>query len=240
MKSKILAALAALSIAGMTIPANAHDYAYTGEATNWNGFYLGASVGYGIADSAFTHTLVPGATARYDTSSDGVTGTATIGYDVNFDSNFVAGIFADYTFGELDGSGTYAIGFGAPTRFNLEYDNTWAIGGRLGLARPGGTLWYLTAGYTETELTLSDAFGTIERDLDGYFVGAGVEQQLRHHGLSLKLEYRFSDYGSETLYEETVGCCLERYEVDSQVHAIRLGVSYKFGRREAEEVVPLK
>ncbi len=237
MKSKVFAALAALSITGLAVPAHAHDYAYTGEATSWNGFYLGASVGYGIADSAFRHTIVPD-TVGYDTSSDGVTGTVTVGYDVNFDSSFVAGIFADYTFGELDGNGAYAIG--PPSQFSLEYDNTWAIGGRIGLARPGGTLWYLTAGYTETELTLSDAFGNIDRDLDGYFLGAGVEQQLHHHGLSLKLEYRFSDYGSETLYEETVGCCLERYEIDSQVHAIRLGVSYKFGRREAEEVVPLK
>lgn len=238
MKSKMLAALAALSIVGLAAPANAHDYAYGGEAPSWNGFYLGASVGYGIADSAFTHSITPGSTVGYDPSSDSVTGTVTIGYDVNFDSNLVAGIFADYTFGELDGSGSYAIG--PPSRFSLEYDNTWSIGGRFGFARPSGTLWYAMAGYTETDLTLTDSFGRLSQQLDGYFVGAGVEQQLRHHGLSLKLEYRFSDYGSETLYEETVGCCVERYEIDSQVHAIRLGVSYKFGRREAEEVVPLK
>lgn len=237
MKTKMLAALAALSISVLSLPAHADHYPYTGEATTWNGFYIGASVGYGIADTAFSHTITPD-TVGYDVSSDGLTGTVTIGYDVNFDSNLVAGVFADYTFGELDGSGAYALG--PASSFALEYENTWAIGGRLGIARPGGTLWYMTAGYTATELTLTDSFGTLGEDLDGYFLGAGVEQQLRHHGLSLKFEYRFSDYGSETVYED--GCtvtCSERYELDSQVHAIRLGLSYKFGRREAE-VVPLK
>lgn len=235
MKRKTATVLAALLVTGLSLPAHADHPGYSGH-TNWSGFYIGGSVGYGIADTAFTHTLEPD-TARYDTSSDGVTGTIAIGYDVNLHSNLVAGVFADYTFGELDGSGAYAIG--EPSPYSLEYDDTWAIGARLGLARPGGSLWYVTAGYTETDLTLSDDFGTLSRDLKGYFLGAGVEQNLHHHGLSLKLEYRFSDYGSETLYEEVVGCCLERYEIDSKVHAIRLGLSYKFGRREAE-VVPLK
>ena len=238
MTRKTLSVLAALLTTALPLSAHA-DY-HGGGATNWSGFYIGGSVGYGIADTAFTHSLDDGDAferTRADISSDGVTGTISIGYDVNLHSNLVAGVFADYTFGELDGSGAYAIG--PPSQFSLEYDDTWAIGARLGLARHGGSLWYVTAGYTETDLTLSDDFGTLGRDLKGYFLGGGVEQNLHHHGLSLKLEYRVSDYGSETIYEDVEECCFERYDVDSKVHAIRLGLTYKFGRREAE-AVPLK
>lgn len=241
MKPTLIAALAALSLSALSAPAHADHLGYGGAVDHWTGFYAGASIGYGFADTDFTHTFDNGAVTavtQSGISGDGVTGTLAIGYDVNFSSNIVAGVFADYTFGELDGSGVYALNVVAP--YNIEYDDTWAIGGRVGLARPGGTLWYLTAGYTETDFTLSDPFGTLKRDLSGYFLGGGVEQSLNHHGLFLKLEYRYSDYGSERVFDQAAGCCSESYDIDTDIHAVRLGISYKFGHREPAPAMPLK
>lgn len=216
--------------------------------TRWGGLYIAGSIGYGIAKSDFGHTFRDGGaydvTSSSDITSDGLTGTVALGYDVQLQSGLVAGIFADYTFGELDGSGIRSYPT-APTieRFSLEYDNTWAVGARLGIARTSGTLWYLTAGYTQTDLTLSDARGKLDEELKGYFIGGGVEHNIRDN-LFLKLEYRYSDYGDETIYEDVgVSCggtgCYERYDVESEIHAVRLGIAYKFGdRREAP--APLK
>ena len=161
----------------------------------WGGLYIGASVGVGMADTDFSEVRTgpptPGASS-YDLSGTGITGTVAVGYDRQLHGNMVAGVFVDYTFGELDASFTLP----APVQqVSLVYDDTWAVGARLGFARSCCTLWYATAGYTRTSVNFGDGFR--KEDLDGYFLGLGVEQQIRDR-LTLKLEYRFSDYGETT------------------------------------------
>lgn len=220
-------------------------------APDWSGVYVAASVGYGFADTAFTHAYVDasvpfdGTTTR-DVSIDGVTGTVTLGYDKQLPSGVLLGVFADYTFGDIDGPGTRTYPTPPPTeRFSLTYDNVWAVGARVGLVHTAQTLLYLTAGYTAADLELSDERGKIDQDLDGYFLGAGIEHNIRD-GLYLKLEYRYSDYGKDTIYEDfgegfcDPGDCYERYDADSEIHAIRLGIAYKFGGTRAPEHAALK
>lgn len=68
--------------------------------------------------------------------------------------------------------------------------------------------------------------------MHGYFVGAGFEQDITRN-FRLKVEYRFADYGSETLFDGPSPCCSsERIAVDSSVHSVQLGLSYVFGHRE--------
>lgn len=55
---------------------------------------------------------------------------------------------------------------------------------------------------------------------NGFFVGGGVEQVLSRN-VSLKFEYRFSDYDDVTVAGT---------KFDNEVHSVRLGVNYKFGR----------
>lgn len=246
MKKFFLTAIVTLSLCGVHHAALADDL--PGGTANWSGPYIAGSVGYGIATTDFSHTyqdtsISYDATSTSDFSSDGVTGTAAVGYDFQLQSGIVAGLFADYTFGELEGSGIRAYPDDPPLeRFNLKYDDTWAIGARVGLLRAWSTLWYATAGYTETDVKLSDARGKLDDTLSGYFLGLGVEQNLRDN-LFLKLEYRYANYGDETIYEESsTACgatCYERYDVDTDIHSIRLGVAYKFGARE-EPAPPLK
>lgn len=242
MRHILFAAATAIAIGGTSSAARADGFLSTPVAeaccqTEWSGLYVAGSIGYGDARSGFTHhDFVGGQTSSSDLSSDGVTGTIAVGYDRQFQSNIVAGVFADYTFGELDSSGILA--YTAPPGiepFSLEYDNVWAVGARLGFARSCCTLWYVSAGYTEADLTFTGVGGTIDKTLSGYFLGAGVEQNIRDF-MFLKLEYRFSDYGKDTLFNDP---CCEGFETETEIHSIRLGIAYKFGRREAEPT-PLK
>jgi opacity protein-like surface antigen len=101
----------------------------------------------------------------------------------------------------------------------VEFGNSWSIGGRLGYLITGSTLLFGSGGYTQAKVSLESHFAgdssaynnntpqnegiqasydiSSENDewLDGYYLGGGLETLLTDHW-SLKLEYRFSDYGS--------------------------------------------
>jgi outer membrane immunogenic protein len=192
---------------------------------NWNGFYVGVGIGAGalVADKPLFgygyHS-----DERYDISSteyggEGVFGTVTIGYDRVIRPGWVAGVFADYDFGSSISSEKTVFGYGA----SLDHEHSWAIGARLGFLTNPGTLLYGTVGYTETGL---DVFHLGSSTFTGYFVGAGIETFLRDNW-TLKLEYRYSDFGSETLSEPYY--FQPGAELDPSTHTARLVLSYKLG-----------
>ncbi len=146
-----------------------------------------------------------------DPSLKGAQGSVALGYDFQLTPGLVLGAFADYTFGAVD------------TTFSLttfSFDNQWSIGTRLGLVRSCCTLWYATAGYTQADFRISEEGRSLEETMKGYFVGLGVEQALSKN-VSLKLEYRYSDYDDVTV----LGVAF-----DNEAHAIRLGANWKLGR----------
>lgn len=241
------AALLALAAGGARADGMA-QYGYKGAAmtdccqANWNGFFVAGSVGVGFAETEFDQRITDGVTdARnnLDLGGTDVTGTIAIGYDREIRDGIVVGVFGDYTFGSIDADFTLRSPFtGAAQDLGVEYDDTWAVGMRLGLARSCCTLWYMTAGYTSTDVT----FEQFSERLDGYFLGLGVEQQL-HTGWSLKLEYRYSDFSEENIVDlRFAGCapCRDKIDFDSEMHAVRLGISYKFGLHREAAPAPLK
>lgn len=241
----IIAAAAAVLTTASVAAAGDHMYAPPSGNADWGGLYIGASVGYAGSDTEFKHTLIVpplgyNESDKYDLDANGVTGTLTVGYDHVLRDRWVLGAFVDYTFGELDDEGTKF--YPAPVngdRFHVSYDNMWAVGAKIGYIFDPNLMGYMTVGYTSADFEFRDGFGNLDEDLDGYFIGAGLERKIRG-GLSLNLDYRYSDYGDETLYEERVaGCCYERYDLDHSIHSIRLGLVYRFGGREPQHV-PMK
>ena len=97
---------------------------------------------------------------------------------------------------------------------------------------------YGTVGYTRAEATLSNAAAKASEDIDGYFVGVGLERLLCSN-LYLKGEYRYSDF--EDVKDNTGGGCGPACDVknENDDHSIRIGLAYKFGGRR-EEAAPLK
>jgi outer membrane immunogenic protein len=175
-------------------------------SSQWTGFYVGGAVGYGSGTTEFTGS----AAGDFDISLRGVQGIVALGYDFQLSRSWVLGLFADYAFGELSGR--------AGDDITSTIENQWAIGGRLGYLQ-SSTLWYGTAGYTEADWHFRISTRSGNETLSGYFVGLGVEQAFSQN-LSLKLEYRFSNY-------EAVPGALS---FDTDVNSIRLGVNWKLGR----------
>jgi outer membrane immunogenic protein len=198
--------LIVFATAGLTAVAASTAFAdgpYTPPA--WSGFYVGGAVGYGFG----TDELTGPAAGEFDIGLRGGQGTVTLGYDFQLSPAWVLGLFGDYTFGKLDGSAG---------DITSTIDNQWAIGGRLGYLR-SATLWYATAGYTEAEWHVQISAKSGNEMLNGYFVGFGVEHAFSQN-LSLKLEYRFSNY------DEVPGTLA----FDSEISSVRLGVNWKLGR----------
>jgi outer membrane immunogenic protein len=172
---------------------------------SWTGFYVGTAVGYSDAALALTFD-----TFSADVGLNGAQGIVSAGYDWQLTQRVVAGVLVDYAFGKVDGS------FGAD---RLSIDNQFAIGGRLGYLLNPKSLLFATAGWTRAKFESAD-FTRLNTSVHGFFVGGGLEQALSNN-LSLALEYRFSDYNAFSSLDD---------KFNNDVHSVRLGLNYKFGR----------
>ena len=119
-------------------------------------------------------------------------GTVQLGYDHLFGHHLLIGAFADVDlyFGD-DNDDDHG---------SLDVNHTWNVGGRLGFLLTPNVLLYGVGGYTQASLDTSIHVppGPKLDDFDdprGWFLGGGGEVKL-HRGVSLKLEYRWADYGS--------------------------------------------
>jgi outer membrane immunogenic protein len=194
----------------------------------WTGFYIGAGIGAGAVVHDFSIDDVDFGRNRFDGfGRDNVFGTVIVGWDWQIGVSSVLGLFADYDF--HDNSSDISLLDGT-VRAGIDHDNAWSVGARLGFLSSPSTLWYATAGYTQADFegfVSIDGLGTVSRDrtFDGYFVGGGVDTRLAASNWFLRLEYRFSDFGSERLFEDE----FTRLDVDPTVHTARLTLTYKLG-----------
>jgi outer membrane immunogenic protein len=223
-----LAALAAFTGSAMAADLAARPYAKAPMpmpvAPSWTGFYIfgGAGGGLWAADSNTVSTGVgafgfgPAGTALtrdQRLGGSGWFGTVGAGYDWQFNSRWVAGIFADGEFGSISGSLSDTT-FGTEGREKLR--TSYAAGARLGYLVAPNVLSYVNAGYSGSEWSatsqtfLNVAFpgavqtttGSFHRD--GVFVGGGVENNLDIFGITapgwfMKTEYRSAFYNRISL-----------------------------------------
>jgi outer membrane immunogenic protein len=218
----------------------------------WSGLYLGAGVGY----SAFVANTTPfDATppfaqqnVNHDVGGDGWLGTVIVGFDHRISPGVVIGIFADYDWTDAEGEWK-DLAAGADVSGTYRQDSAWAIGGRLGVLSNAGTLLYLSGGYTEAKFDQLDFFffaggpGPVRiipsTTFDGWFVGAGMETLLWQN-LSLRLEYRYSDFGEERVarFNPATGGNRNLNDIDITTHSGRVVLSYRFDWARTE--APLK
>jgi outer membrane immunogenic protein len=175
---------------------------------------------------------------------DGWFGTAGAGYDWQFGSSWVAGIFADGQFGSLRGSLT-DTSFGAVGIEGREKLRTsWAAGVRLGYLVAPNVYSYVNGGYSGSEwsgTTMSSLAGgpivatTPSFHRDGWFVGGGVENSLNIFGIAapgwfMKTEYRAAYYDRITLAESTPAGALNGFAVTFKplVQTVSTSLVYRF------------
>ena len=216
MKKLVLALTAVAAFTGSALaadlPARTYSKAPVAPApvANWTGFYIFGGAGGGVWD-ADTYTVNPTTglcrlCGHQTQGGDGWFGTVGAGYDWQFNSSWVAGLFADGQFGSLKGTiqdqDPYFAG-----REKLQ--DTWAVGVRLGYLVAPNVYSYVNGGYTESYwsgTTMYDTrtinpttYGTPSFNRQGFFVGGGVENNLNIFGITapglfMKTEYRAAYY----------------------------------------------
>lgn len=206
-----LAASAALLVIGSA--ANAADVIYDVPPAptapiapvvyDWTGFYVGLQAGYG-----WTKVDLPAGFGEED--FDGFTLGAHVG--ANWQSGaWVFGIEGDINYNWNENTYLGAIDVGT--------DWSGSVRGRVGYAIDR-TLIYGTGGFAITNGYVDGAGLDESETLTGWTLGAGVEYAFAENWTG-RLEYRYSDYGSDDF-----GLGLGDFDVTE--HAVRVGVSYKF------------
>ncbi|MBX3595566.1 outer membrane beta-barrel protein [Sphingomonas sp.] len=186
MRNLILAALAAGTLA---TPALAQD------ATPFSGPRGEGVVGWDhLSDDNGTPS----------SSSSGVVYGGALGYDVR-SGNTVFGPEVELTGASTD-TRTPSLAV-AGDEFKLDAGRDLYAGVRAGVVVGDSTLLYAKGGYTNARVDYRYTNGAVTiadgRNMDGWRVGAGVEQQLGGK-VYLKGEYRYSDYGKFKGYNASV------------------------------------
>ena len=207
MKKLVLALSAVAVFSGSALAADLPARTYTKapvvvETPSWTGFYIFGGGGGGVWDADnHTSTAAGAVSNNVRTGGDGWFGTVGAGYDWQFNRTWVAGIFADGTFGSLTGS--IQDPFNGLTG-NVKLQDAWAAGARIGYLVAPNVLSYVNAGYTQSYWSGSSlalpAAGpflatTPSFNRGGWFVGGGVENNLDIFGITapgwfMKTEYR--------------------------------------------------
>jgi outer membrane immunogenic protein len=198
MKKILLSGVALVALLGA---ANAADVPVRGPiykappvaVFNWTGFYFGGHIGYGWVD------VDPAGI-----SPDGVFGGLQLGYNWQFNRNWVFGIETDIAATDF----TSAVG---PT--HVDYLGT--VRARLGYTWDR-TMLYATGGLAYGEAGI----GGFHNTHIGYAIGAGLEWAFAP-SWSAKVEYLFVDLGNEVY--PTFG------SQSFEAHTLKFGVNYRFG-----------
>jgi outer membrane immunogenic protein len=206
---------------------------------SWTGFYLGAQIGYAWGTDSFTATApIFGSFANDSSTPNGVVGGAHVGYNYQI-GQIVAGIE-----GDVDGtgySGTRNAGF-ATVSTTIPVQGS--LRARLGVALDRALL-YVTGGAAfaaiDTEYGTFVGLDTFNRTRTGWTIGGGIEYALLTNW-SLRAEYRYADYGSLRDFPIAslaplfgLGTFVQHHETQ---HAIRAGVTYRFGAPAATGIAP--
>jgi outer membrane immunogenic protein len=217
--------------------------------SSWTGIYIGGGIGVGAANhklnvSAFDEVI----TSNVDGfGGQGVFGTIQGGVDYQIPgARVVIGGFVDYDWSNVSTEANLNVLGTNVAHAELDVDDQWTIGGRLGFLTSPDTLIYGLAGYTEMDATGSYSLygglgGSKEYSFSGWSVGAGMETRLTGN-LFLKGEYRFSQFDKETLFNVNGVYADRRVELlkgtlEPDLHTVRAVLSYKFNGNHA---APLK
>ena len=181
------------------------------QVSSWTGFYANGGVGYGLWDSETTTVNhVTGACIlcqHQDQGGRGWLGEIGLGYDYQFSSKIVGGVFVNYDFSDIHGTIQDQVPFFAGETKN---NSTWFVGARAGWLMTPDILNYWGVGYTHAYFdgaNMSDTRGfppfqgggtTSDFSHGGWFISGGLEVAM-HDGWFWRSEVRYADYGKDTL-----------------------------------------
>jgi outer membrane immunogenic protein len=184
-------------------------------------------VGYDMLRSGEAEDGVNTGENEGDESIDGVAYGIGVGFDVDL-GGVVLGVEGEYA----DSSGEQEFGEtvdGTEFLGRIETGRDLYIGGRIGVALAPRTLVYAKGGYTNTSIEsvfTSDSDNVdFDTSVDGYRIGAGVEQMIGTNAF-VKGEYRYSNYNGLKLDDDLFGD--EDLDIDLDRHQVMFGVGLRF------------
>ena len=190
---------------------------------NWTGIYVGVGGGYqlGVSEVSFGPVNIDSA------SLQGFAGDARVGIDWHVSNTpFVFGLLGQYSLGksEFDVNLT-----GTGSVLNADIEQTWALGGRVGLSY-GRTLAYVGYAYTQAEFNIGGlaiaplcTAGTLAcgHTIDGHMFLAGLETAILPQ-ITLSAEYNYIQYDSVNVVP--VGTPVN---IDTDVHSFKARLNYR-------------
>lgn len=225
MRKVMLAAL--LAGTGFATPAMAQV------SSPFTGFRVEGLVGYDALRSGERDDGVPTANNQGDETVEGVGYGVGVGYDFDL-GGLVAGVEGEFSesSGKQDADETLD-GINFTSRVATGRDIY--VGGRIGVRATPTTLVYAKGGYTNTSIeggftSASDAF-EFDTNVDGYRVGAGIEQLFGPNAYG-KIEYRYSNYSNLDFdddfdFEDFESEDLSR-DIDLDRHQVMAGFGFRF------------
>ncbi|MCI4678427.1 outer membrane beta-barrel protein [Rhodoblastus acidophilus] len=243
MRTLLLSTVAFAALAGSAFAADlpsrkeAPVYVAPVPAFSWTGFYLGADIGGAFGSTSLHSDWTGWNSHSLDTS--GVMGGGYVGYNYQFNQNFVLGIEGDFQGTGANQSYSFVtpplpdapLGAALTTKTGIDW--LASINGRVGISYDralfyaiGGAAWAQgTASLTGT--TNGIWYGTVSRtaDLSGYDVGGGVEYAFTPNWVG-RVEYRYYDFGNYNLSPWVAAYTPLREQ--TSVNTIRVGLAYLF------------
>jgi outer membrane immunogenic protein len=207
--------------------------AMAGDRHDWSGLYIGGVGTYTSADGQHCDNQVclPGFP---DVSPKGQMGGVTAGYNFQ-SSNWVFGIEADWSWGDVSDVGSTSVVFGCgvgPGACVTDIESIGTVRARAGVAFDR-LLVYATAGVAVTRYDVSlgipPATGGSQTETT-FAGGAGLEYAFGSNW-SAKLEYLFIDELGDFAYDNASACglapnnCFSRVE---HLNNLRAGVNFSF------------
>jgi len=208
---------------------------------NWTGFYVGGHAGYGWGEKEWTDpfnlALVPPGEPRVGHKTNGALGGLQAGFNYQI-GHVVFGIEGDWSWTGLDGGTSRRV----PEQVDYHVGVDWlaTLTGRLGMTTghwlfyvKGGAAWAdddYTLVFTDLVVDVNKGSGTRR----GWIIGAGAEYDLGN-SFSVKLEYNYLDFGSETVTLTRPGVSFPM-SIDQDIHAVKFGINYRFGAGKAPVV----
>ena len=210
--------------ADMYAPGGLKDSAIAVAAPSWTGpyAYVAGSVDAGTHDLSVT----PAIASLSGLSAFGGGVEAGGGYDYQFNSHFLAGLWGYYGYSNASTSLTVGTATGS-----YDADGRWGFGGRIGYLPAPNALLYFNAGYGEEMFKTSGLKSDFSTTYSGFLVGGGAEYLLGN-GFSAFVDYKAFLADTKTL--ASIGKVSLTDDLTDQ--HVTFGLRYKLGSNFA----PLK
>jgi len=176
------------------------------DTSQWGGAYVGVYGGYTWFDAE-------SGIAGGDVDGDGGRYGGYTGYNFQLDNDLVVGVEGQAGFNDADETSAFG---------EVERDFDASLRGRLGYAFES-SLIYSFAGISFTDAEINVLGTPDSNSYNGFTVGGGLETFLTD-SLTARVEYGFSDYGSEDFDLGPAGS----QEIDLEDQSISLGLGVKF------------